>query len=149
MLINNKPVMFADVSDEFDTEQIVRAMTKVMDKFASVRRIVSQEETESKNDVWATFVDRLAEANSTTSAAILSKRRTPPLPELRAIAAASWQQSTEERITRIAPRLNMDYSSVITAINKLDEKSKKDEVLRERYCEGVFICEKTVAENGK
>ena|SRR5690349_1961483 len=146
MFIDNKVVIFADISDKVDLKDLTNAMKKAMDKFVTTRIEMSVPKS-GMGDAWLIFIEKLCEANGIESAALLSKRRSPPLPDLRAIACAAWQGATNEMVTRTAPRINMDYSSVIVAIDKLNDRGKTNMLLRAKHEAAIRICQEVFKES--
>jgi len=141
IFIGRELVCFASVADSVKSIDILNAISKPIDRLASIREITEPKASAIGPDLWDTYIDRFCIMHDVTRAALLSRSRQGRLPRLRAMLCDSWQQATHEQVTRTARRIGMNHATLLHMSNNLARLEVKDKALRKLHFETVALCE--------
>jgi hypothetical protein len=140
VFIGRELVCFASVVDSVKSIDILNAISKPIDRLASVREITEPKASAIGPDLWEMYVDRFCTMHEVTRSALLSQSRQGRLPRLRDLLCDSWIQVTHEKVTHTARRMKMDHSSLHAMSNRLARLEIKNKDLRKLHFDTIEMC---------
>lgn len=141
VFIGRELVCFASVADHVKSSDILYAISKPIDRLASIRTITEPTVAAIGPDLWEAYVDKFCEMHEVSRGLLLSKSRKGTVPRLRSLLADSWQQVTHEQVTRTALRMQMNHASLLSMSNTLARLEIKDRALRRLHYSTIAMCE--------
>mgnify|MGYP003405375912 len=144
VFIGRELVCFASVADSVKSSDILYAISKPIDRLASIRTVMEPTIAAIGPDLWETYVDRFCEMHDVTRGLLLSRSRKGRVPRLRSLLADSWQQATHEQVTRTALRMQMNHASLLAMSNTLARLEIKDKPLRKLHYDTIAMCESII-----
>ena len=146
--IEDKVVCTGTVAKSISEQDFVAALMKVVDRFTSIRECdINIKARPTMDSLWSQWIEALALAHDTTSAALMGKNRARPLPNVRAILADAWIEVTDETELRVAVRMGMHHTSVGYARDRINDQGRQDKLLRQIHLGGIDLCRAIVNRN--
>lgn len=136
--VDSSVVIFASVADKVHANELITALNRVVDRFACIRESKPLDNVSHVN-MWSNFLEAFCTENKIELSALLSKRRNRPLPRMRAIVLATWQEVTNEQLIYTSARLGLHHSSMIAAIDTLSHEEIHNRELRKLHFRAIEI----------
>lgn len=146
--IEDRTVCTGTVAESISEQDFVAALMKVVDRFTSISECdINIKARPTMDALWLQWLEALALAHDTTSAALMGKSLARPLPNIRAILADAWIEVTDETELRVAVRMGMHHTSIGAARDRINDKGRHDKRLRQMHLDGIDLCRAIVNRN--